>query len=414
MCAEVEGSSIVAWRLHKSVKRGELDNRTPGRVTGRVWLVDCEKPLTLELKGNALKDLAGCFIRFSNPTPEKGEAVDLRLQQRGVVGDITGSRKVRVPDVPIEEMMRLSKEGKKFPEHLGNCLYIEWFSEANGRVVIESADYEVTLSAPKWGMTEEQQQDQLRANQEAIRSFLDRLAGAMPSDSDEEEPEDEEPYKPMNEFEWEKFMKESDKRTDRYMQLLEKYEGHPDQEKLVAHEMGWTWLEEALDADERGKLEDDEKDDNPFDSDEVPELVPDPLTEGTDWVRDESGHPQHPLVLRTIKVATGMWHRCKDKGLLGETGDPELQDMVFQAEMTGAKLAGGLNSLAYDHAPEGGFVVACLKRALTYLHKAIGLTDKVAAKSLVPEEELIAYRNDLFGIREAILQLMERYRHEAS
>jgi len=402
----------MAWRLHKSVKQGEIDNRTPGQVTGRIWLVGRAEPIVLDLKGNTLKDLAGCFVRFSNPAPDKGEAVDLKPQQRGVVGDITGSRKVRVPDVPIEEMMRLSKEGKKFPEHLGNCLYIEWFSEANGRVVIESADYQVTLSAPEWEMTEKQQQDQLRANQEAIRHFLDRLAGAISSDSDAEGADDEESYKPMNEFEWEKFMKESDKRTDRYMEILEKYEGHPDQEKLVAHEMGWTWLEEALDADERGKLEEDDSDDDPFDMDDAPELVPDPLTEGVDWVRDEHGHPQHPLVLRAIKVATGMWHHCKDKGLLGETGDPELHDMIFEAEMTGAKLAGGLNSLAYDHAPEGGFVVACLKRALNYLHKAIGLTDKVAAKSLIPAEELTAYRNNLFGIREEILQLMERFRQQ--
>ena len=401
----------MAWRLNKSVVKGEIDNRMAGRVTGRVWLVGRTDPIVLDLRGNALKDLAGSLLAFSNPAPEKGDAADLNPRQKGVVGDITGSRKVRVPDVPLQEAMRLAKEGKEVPEHRANGIYIEWFSETNGRIVIESTDYNLEISLPEWQMTEEQQQDQLQANQTAIRDFLDQLSGAGDS---EEEGEEDAPCEPMNEFEWEKFMKESDRRTDRYMELLEKYEGHPDQEKLVAHEMGWTWLEEALDADERGKLKkEDDDDEDPFDTDAPSDLIPNPLTEGVDWVLDEHGHPQHPIVLRTIKVAMDMWHRCKDKGLLGENGDKDLHNMLFQAEMTGAKLAGGLNSLAYDHVPEGGFVVACLKRALGYLHKAIGFTDKVAAKSLVPADELTAYRNDLFSIREETLQLMERFRRQA-
>ena len=28
----------MAWRFHEHVLRGEIDNRTRGRVTGRIWL----------------------------------------------------------------------------------------------------------------------------------------------------------------------------------------------------------------------------------------------------------------------------------------------------------------------------------------------------------------------------------------
>jgi hypothetical protein len=65
-----------------------------------------------------------------------------------------------------------------------------------------------------------------------------------------------------------------------------------------------------------------------------------------------------------------------------------------------------------NHAPEGGFVVAYLKRALSYLHQAIGLTDTVASRALLSGEEIAAYRNDLFSVREEILQLMERFRRQ--
>jgi len=28
---------------------------------------------------------------------------------------------------------------------------------------------------------------------------------------------------------------------------LEKYLDHPDRDRIIAHEMGWTWIEDALD-----------------------------------------------------------------------------------------------------------------------------------------------------------------------
>ena len=43
---------------------------------------------------------------------------------------------------------------------------------------------------------------------------------------------DPENEQPLDEFGYEKLMRESDARTDKYIELLKKYEGHPDQEKL--------------------------------------------------------------------------------------------------------------------------------------------------------------------------------------
>lgn len=48
------------------------------------------------------------------------------------------------------------------------------------------------------------------------------------------------------EFEWEKLFKESDARTDKYMEVFEKCKDHPDCEKLIAKEMGWEELEQRL------------------------------------------------------------------------------------------------------------------------------------------------------------------------
>jgi len=153
----------MALRIRQSVVRGEIDNRRRGRVEGWITLVGVERPLMLELTGNCLRDLAGSVVRFENPHPlatedEKNLPAPL---QRGVAGEITASRKVRVLDVPLEEATRLTRSGTQPPEHSANALYLEWFSEANGRVVIESSDYEIDVSPAEWKLSPEMRSSKL-------------------------------------------------------------------------------------------------------------------------------------------------------------------------------------------------------------------------------------------------------------
>ena len=182
----------MAWRIQNHVVRGVIDSRTPGRVTGTLWLAGREKPIRLELEGDPLRDLAGCLLTFENPRPEAGEPDQFADLQDGRVGDMTASRKARVPDVTLEEMGRLSREGQPVPCHLANTLYLEWFSESNGRVVIEAVDWRVTVSPPGWHMTPEQEQQQSERNREAMRDFLEAPSGPAEGE-DGYDPEAEKP-----------------------------------------------------------------------------------------------------------------------------------------------------------------------------------------------------------------------------
>jgi hypothetical protein len=137
----------MAWRIDKQVIRGEIDNRTPGRVTGWLWFLGRDEPVELDLEGNAGRDVAGHRLRFSNPQPEPDDLEGLATLQKGSVGDFTASRKVKIPDCPIEEIGEYSRRDEMFPWHWGNSLYFEWFSERNGRVVIEATNYELELIA---------------------------------------------------------------------------------------------------------------------------------------------------------------------------------------------------------------------------------------------------------------------------
>ncbi|MSU22191.1 MAG: hypothetical protein EXS32_00005, partial [Opitutus sp.] len=95
----------MAWRIHESVIRGEIDNRVRGRVTGRLWFVGREAPVEFDLAGNAWRDLAGRRLEFVNPDPQAGHLAGLAAPQTGTIGDCTASRKVKVPEVSMEELM---------------------------------------------------------------------------------------------------------------------------------------------------------------------------------------------------------------------------------------------------------------------------------------------------------------------
>ena len=171
----------MAFRIHDSVVRGEIDNRVKGVVRGKIWLEGRAEPLVLELQGNAHADLAGCLLTFTNPQQRISDRhLDvLDPLQRGSIGDLTASRKVRVFDVPLSVAFEMMDRKEKPPEHMANSLYLEWFSEANGRVVIESTDYQLGISVPEWRMSLEENDERAKQAAGGMADFMGKLTEAM-------------------------------------------------------------------------------------------------------------------------------------------------------------------------------------------------------------------------------------------
>ena len=99
--------------------------------------------------------------------------------QSGQIGDLTASRKVRVMEIPMPEAYLMKKRGEPVPEHMANCLYLEWFSEANGRVVIESTDYHLVISAPEWRLTPAEETERAGKAASGMINFMKRLTNAV-------------------------------------------------------------------------------------------------------------------------------------------------------------------------------------------------------------------------------------------
>jgi hypothetical protein len=385
----------MAWRLHDHVLRGELDNRMRGRVTGHIWLAGIEKPLVLDLLGDCEPDLAGCLLRFENPQPVTLTTRPPAPRQRGKAGDITAARKVRVFDIPFEEAYAMLKASGTPPEHMANSLYLEWYSRQSGRFVIESTEYHLEVSDPAWRFTAEELI-------ERRRTVADESSHAFAIEIREDGTEEE-----WNEFRCEELLRESDARGEKYRRLLEKYLDHPNRDQIIAHEMGWTWLETALEENrEPSDAATDTEDSLSFETELAP---PDPLREGIDWVRDEDGEIAHPIKKR----ATEALYSLLDE--LRAAGNPEQQhdglaDFVSLTMILSGKLAGALGSLAPGWDSEPGLTIASLKRALEILHQALAAAGSLGPDTPFPSSRIAYFRDQLFSIREEIIALMATLR----
>lgn len=407
----------MAWRIAKNVVRGELDNRQKDMVTGTLWLAGKSAPVNLELRGNFLRDMAGCLLTFENPQPASGDTLNMNSIQVGMTGDMTASRKVTVIDLPIEEIMKHKGTPDQLPRRKANALYLEWFSETDGRIVIESTDFKVELSMPLWTMTTDDEQAQISHNRESFRQWLEHLSELEDMG---EEPGFAAAKKPMNEFEWEKHLKDSDRKNERLSEVLEKYHGHPDSEKLIAREMGWTWVEEELEAQERGVFADvDDEDDDLFDDadnefDEVFEddREPNPLREGIDWVRDIDGSIEHPLALRALRYSASLWKDLEDAGMLEDTGDSRVFELAGLIESIGVRLSNTLGELAYDEEVDSGFVIAGLKRSVHLIHQALNMLQAIEPMNLISLDRAKFMQKHLFEIREEIIAMMKQFREK--
>jgi hypothetical protein len=310
-----------------------------------------------------------------------------------------------VPAVPMEEFRNWPEGKGKPPTRGANCLYLEWFSERNGRVVIESVDYELTLSAPEWRMTPAEDAERAEQAAAGMAGFMQRLTEAI----ERHQHGQKDPAEDWDEHDYEKLLKESDARTDMYLELLEKYGDSEEAEKKIAAEMGWDeeLTEEEAEADRQRVEELNQLCEAAL---ETPEPEPDPQREGIDWVRDESGYLQHPLQHRCQESAIKYWKQADELGL-ERLVNKALDDFIFEFQTTGAKLAGALGGVARgDTFQDGAFIVAYLKRALNHLHKSQAGLEAVAPQNILPAAMIQEARQELFEIREGILKLMDEFR----
>jgi len=112
----------MAWRPSQYLIDGELDNTTPGKVTGWMQFAGMQSKVTFDLKGNFHRDIRGAKVRLTGDgqadDPEAAQYMDgFVTHQTGETGDMTA--------------------GLPPYDYTKNQPYFELYSDDNGRIVIE-------------------------------------------------------------------------------------------------------------------------------------------------------------------------------------------------------------------------------------------------------------------------------------
>ena len=221
----------MAWRPYENLINGELDNRTPGRVSGWMRFFRTGRQslkVNFDLIGDFHEDIRGKVIRLSNPNPSdrstelgRGKTYmdGFGSMHRGEVGDITAgfplgpwtedrSQKILAQHdllweengVPLQEReqrrrkiaevhrLHIERQGLFYP--YVDYPYIEWYSESNGRVVLELAPEQVEIIDGEIEIREKPARVMLseaKQRSKAMTSFLSNVAkgffaGSRPED----------------------------------------------------------------------------------------------------------------------------------------------------------------------------------------------------------------------------------------
>jgi exonuclease III len=120
----------MAWRPYEQFIEGILDNTIPGKVTGWMRFAGMKDKVIFDLEGNFHRDIRGARIRLWGEGESADQEESARYMkgfstlQKGNVGDMTAGRE---------------------PADYVNYGYYEWYSEDNGRVVLEFEPDQIEL-----------------------------------------------------------------------------------------------------------------------------------------------------------------------------------------------------------------------------------------------------------------------------
>lgn len=174
-----------------------------------------------------------------------------------------------------------------------------------------------------------------------------------------------------DEHQWEEFMRESDKRTEKYLRLIEKYADHPDCDKIVTNEMGWFHFLSEIDLENK---------DSWFDG------YLNELEAGEEWKQITGYEPTEfddfedfPLYQKaqnyTLKGLKILQNQLKDA-----QGD-SLNVFASSLIIPPAKIAGGF-SFGFEMESLGGDIANC-KRGLTASNRVLSALQEMRDKKLI-------------------------------
>ena len=211
--------------------------------------------------------------------------------------------------------------------------------------------------------------------------------------------EPNEPDKIWDEYDWERFLQQQDRKTEKYMELLERYIDDPNRDQIIAREMGWNhlldkdgreWAENVDSLFDEGMAEEEEGEDAPNEKEE-----------------EEEGFEVHPLYQASFALTVWIDQLFEEAREL--QNEPAAVKLSTNVAIASAKLAAALSD---DDVDEIGMTIAYLKRALKAIMIGIEGAMQLRKDGSLDSERFGTLNQRLFQIRDGIIQLMGEFRTE--
>jgi hypothetical protein len=202
-----------------------------------------------------------------------------------------------------------------------------------------------------------------------------------------------------DEYEWERFLQQQDQKTEKYMELLEKYIDDPQRDEIVAREMGWCHLNE------------DKEDDW---NEEADALLGDDAAEEEDEdsainLINECAESFEQHVLYRAAFSLTIWIDQLFEANSALQNDPAAVKLATHTALASAKLAAALSD---EEAEELGMTIAYLKRSLKAITVAMEAAAQLVVEKSVTRKQHSALQQRLFQVRDGIILLMGEFRGE--
>jgi transcriptional regulator with XRE-family HTH domain len=209
---------------------------------------------------------------------------------------------------------------------------------------------------------------------------------------------DHEPDHAWDEYDWERFLQQQDHKTEKYMELLEKYLDDPQRDQIIAREMGWTQLLSGNDW-----------------SDEVDALLSEEsgvsqengLSANENNDSSVDGFEDHTLYRAAFALTVWIDQLFDEDSSL--QNEPSAVKLATHAALASAKLAAALSDEDVD---EIGMTIAYLKRALKAITTSMEAAAQLLSDRLITAPQHCVLQQRLFQVRDGIITLMGEYRGE--
>ena len=200
----------------------------------------------------------------------------------------------------------------------------------------------------------------------------------------------DEPERAWDEYDWERFLQQQDSKTERYMELFEKYIDDPNRDQIIAQEMGWTHLL-----------------DQPTEEVEEIEFEPDFEVEEESEDETQEVFESHPLYQSAFSLT--VWIDQLFDEVPSVASSPLGVKLASHVAVASAKLAAALS----DHETEEiGMTIAYLKRALRAISTAVEAATQMSYDGSLKSRQFEELHQRLFQVRDSIIVMMGDLRAE--